>query len=213
MLRLGLTGGIASGKSTAAELMRQAGAIVLDADAIAHQLLTADGAGYAPVLEAFGHDLLDDQGQIDRRKLGAQVFADDSARLRLNALIHPLVRQTLAAAVASYRQQETAAGKNWLLVLMIPLLFESGLTDTVDLTAVVYCPEPIQLQRLMQRNGFSETEARQRMAAQLPIDEKAQRADKIIDNSRGLAELRQEVQRILGELTWEAYAPSPSAAF
>ncbi|HEY9843103.1 MAG TPA: dephospho-CoA kinase [Candidatus Obscuribacterales bacterium] len=212
MLRLGLTGGIASGKSTVALIMQEAGAIVLDADGIVHDLMARGGAAYDQVVAAFGKEILDAQGNIDRRRLGNQVFSDEKARLRLNEVVHPLVREELKAAEARYRQAETAQGRNWLLVMMIPLLFESKLTSYVDRTVLVYCPEQRQLERLMSRNGFSAAEAQMRIKAQLSIEAKVGLADEIIDNSRDLAWVRQEVNRVLGELIWDPYEPASSAA-
>lgn len=212
MLRIGLTGGIASGKSTVGDMLQAAGAIVLDADAIVHDLLSPRGAAYDRVVQAFGPEILDSDREIDRRRLGSLVFGDEAARLRLNGLVHPLVREALKAAEADYRRAEAEVGRNWLLVMMIPLLFESKLRDYVDLAVVVYCPEAMQLERLMSRNGFSEPEARARIHAQLSIEAKVELADKVIDNSRDLAWTRQEVQRILGELTWDPYEPSSPAA-
>lgn len=211
MLRLGLTGGIASGKSTVGQLMSEAGAILLDADTIAHGLIARGGSAYDQVVAAFGASILDAEGNIDRMKLGAVVFGDEAARLQLNGIVHPHVRQVLKAEEARYRELETAAGKNWLLVMMIPLLYESNLAHFVDRSVVVYCPSDQQLQRLMARNALSEAEARKRIEAQLSIEAKVELADDVIDNSRDLAWTRQEVQRVLGELSWEPYIPASSA--
>lgn len=211
MLKLGLTGGIASGKSTIAQFMTQAGAIVLDADTIAHGLMAAGAAAYDQVVEHFGAAILDQQGEIDRRLLGAEVFAKPEALAVLNGIVHPLVRQSFKRAEAEYRQAEALAGKNWLFVMMIPLLFESQLQHDVDATVVVYCPEALQRERLMQRNGFNQAEAQQRINAQLSIEAKVKLADYVIDNSRDLDWARQEVQRVLGELTWDIYEPASSA--
>ncbi|PKL75738.1 MAG: dephospho-CoA kinase [Candidatus Melainabacteria bacterium HGW-Melainabacteria-1] len=207
MLRLGLTGGIASGKSTVGQMLHEAGAIVLDADAIVHGLLAKDGSAYDQVVEAFGPSILAPDLSIDRRLLGEIVFADESARLRLNELIHPLVRQTLKAKEDDYRALEQTQGKSWLLVMMIPLLYESNLAHYVDQTVLVYCPADQQLARLMERNGFSREQALARIGAQLPIEAKVELADEVIDNSRDLDWTRQEVQRVLGEFTWDRYDP------
>ncbi len=210
MIRLGLTGGIASGKSTVAVLMAEAGAIILDADTIAHDLIAKGESAYDLILDAFGDSILDSVGQIDRRRLGSIVFGDEQAIKRLNAIVHPQVRAKLKAEEARYRSLEEAQGKNWLLVMMIPLLYESNLAHMVDKSVLVYCPANQQLERLMARNGFNQTEAEQRLAAQLPIETKVELADQVIDNSRDREYTRQEVKRVLGELSWDPFISESS---
>lgn len=211
MLRIGLTGGIATGKSTVGALMAAAGAIVIDADTVAHAVMAPDGPAYAGVVAAFGTEILQPDGQIDRVRLGARVFSDEQARLQLNQLVHPAVLQSLQAEAARYRAEALAKGKNYLLVLMIPLLYETQLEELVDRIVVVYCPPAVQLERLMSRNGLSREAAQQRLDAQLPIDEKAARADHLIDNSLTPAITRQNVNEFLGECIWEPYEPLVSA--
>ncbi|MGV3523565.1 MAG: dephospho-CoA kinase [Candidatus Sericytochromatia bacterium] len=211
MLRIGLTGGIATGKSTVGALMAAAGAIVVDADAVAHTVTAPDGEAYAGVVAAFGSDILQPDGHIDRVRLGARVFSDEQARLQLNQLVHPAVLERLRAEEARYRAEAETAGKNYLLVLMIPLLYETQLEQVVDQIVVVYCPPDVQLERLMSRNGLSREAAQQRLDAQLPIDEKAARADYLIDNSLTPAITRQNVNEFLGECIWEPYEPLVSA--
>lgn len=212
MIRLGLTGGIASGKSTVAVLMAEAGAIILDADTIAHDLIAKGETAYDLVLEAFGDKILDSTGQIDRRRLGSIVFGDEQALKRLNAIVHPLVRAKLKAEEDRYRSQEQAVNQNWLLVMMIPLLYESNLAQMVDKSVLVYCPANQQLDRLMARNGFTQVEAEQRLAAQLPIEAKVELADEVIDNSRDREYTRLEVKRVLGELSWDPFVIASSPA-
>ena len=212
MLKLGLTGGIASGKSTVARFMQQEGAIVIDADHIAHDLMTPSGWAYPAVIEAFGPEILNSDQSIDRPKLGELVFSNPDALALLNQIVHPLVRMVFQSKEADLRAEETQQGKNYLLVMMIPLLFESKLEDTVDQTVVVYCPAQDQLERLIKRNGLSELAAQQRMAAQLPLEAKLARADHIIDNSRDLSWTQHEVERILGALKWDIYEPASVAS-
>lgn len=208
VLKLGLTGGIASGKSTAAETFRAAGAVVLDADLIAHQQYQIDGPAYPDLIAYFGKDILDTEARIDRQRLGARVFGDPAALAALNARVHPHVRKALAEAIQFYQQWEDRHQRSLLVVLMIPLLYESGLEALADKVAVVYCEPEQQLQRLMARNGFSEAEAQARLDAQIPITEKKERADYCIDNRSDPAHTREQIHQLLGVLTWEPYDPS-----
>lgn len=205
MLRIGLTGGIASGKSSVAKILAEQGAIVLDADQIAHENMAPTGPAYSGIVAYFGSEILDSDGQINRPKLGAKVFQNPVALQQLNQLTHPLVRQVLLEKTQEFQAQEATREQNWLLILMIPLLFESDLAHLVDTTVVVYCPEETQLQRLMQRNGLNRNEAEQRLRAQMPLEEKVRRADRVIDNSHSLEQTRQHVMEWLGAYSWDPY--------
>ncbi|MCL6616945.1 MAG: dephospho-CoA kinase, partial [Anoxybacillus ayderensis] len=155
MLTIGLTGGIASGKSTVAAMFRDLHIPVIDADEIAHRVTAINGEAYKPIVEAFGRDILDANGAIDRRKLGTIVFDDEQKRKQLNAIVHPLVRKHMLQQKEQYAKQKEKA-----VVLDIPLLFESKLEHLVDRILVVYVDEQTQLHRLCERNGFSVEEAR-----------------------------------------------------
>lgn len=205
MIKLGLTGGIATGKTTVSNMLKAAGAIVLDADLIVHDLLKRSGAAYEPVVSHFGQDILDDEGEISRPKLGAVVFGNEEQRLKLNSLVHPLVREALQESVTYYEALESQNNTSYLLVMVIPLLYESNLSHLVDFSVVVYCPEPVQLERLMKRNQLSESEAKARMAAQIPIEEKVKKADEVIDNSRQETYTQEQMNLLLGGLTWDPY--------
>lgn len=205
MHRIGLTGGIASGKSTVAQLLQEAGALILDADILAHELMQPDGPAYAEVLTSFGPEILQPDGQIDRQKLGAHVFENPTALARLNACVHPHVHTALQERSQSLASAAAAAGKNWLLVNVIPLLYENALESMFDQVLVVYCHESQQVQRLMARNQLSENAARQRIAAQLPIESKKARADAVIDNSGTLEQTHNQVKKWLGEFSWDTY--------
>lgn len=208
MLKLGLTGGIASGKSTVAQTLSAAGAVVLDADLIAHQQYQPEGPAYPELIAYFGNEILDSAGEIDRQRLGARVFGNPEALAALNARVHPHVRAALAQSTQFYLEWEQRHQRSVLLVLMIPLLYESGLESLTDKIAVVYCEPEQQLQRLMARNGFSQKEAQARLDAQMPITEKRARADYCIDNRSDPAHTREQIQELLGVLTWEPYDPS-----
>ena len=170
MYTIAITGGIACGKSTAADILREMGATVIDADQIARTLSEPGGQAAPMIMEAFG--------TLDRKALASLVFDDQKSRERLNAIVHPLVRREMDAALSSLQTP--------IAVLEIPLLFESGMEDIADEVWAVYADEETQIQRLAWRNGFSREEALSRIRSQLPAEEKAKRADHVINNSGGV---------------------------
>jgi dephospho-CoA kinase len=180
---VGLTGGIATGKSTFARLLRERGLPVVDADE-----LSRAAARTAPVLEAiareFGPEYLAEDGQLDRKRMGALVFADPAARERLEAILHPAIRSAMAAETARLAREGHP-----LAFYDTPLLYEAGLGDQVECVVVVYAPRVEQLDRITRRDGLSRADAQARLAAQLDIEEKARRADVVIDNSGPLEAL------------------------
>lgn len=177
-LILGLTGSIASGKSTVSLMFDDFDIPVVDADKIAREVVMPGEKAYEQIINSFGHDILLDDKTIDRKELGAIIFADEMKRNELNGIVHPAVREKMLAKQNAYAE----AGAK-CVVLDIPLLFESKLTHFVDKTVVVYVDEHVQLQRLMNRDGYTEEEAGQRIKAQLSVKEKAERADVVIDNN------------------------------
>lgn len=176
-LVIGLTGGIATGKSTVTKMMKRLGVPVIDADQIARQVVEPGRSAYQAVIKQFGEDILLENGQINRPKLGSIVFADKEKREQLNQIVHPAVRQEMLQLRDQYIERGVKS-----VVLDIPLLFESKLTNMVDKVIVVYVPKQLQLKRLINRDQFTEPEALQRIDAQLPIIEKAKQADAVIDN-------------------------------
>lgn len=189
MLRIGLTGGIASGKSTVSRMLRELGAPVIDADAIVHALQEPGGPAYGPIVAAFGPSVVGPDGRLDRRALARQVFADPDCRRRLEAIVHPLVAAEMERELAAYARAGRPA-----VVLDVPLLFEAGLDRQVDQIWVVYVDPETQVRRLRERDGLTEAEARQRLAAQWPLNEKAARAHVVIDNRGDLAATRAQVE-------------------
>ena len=185
---IGLTGGVGCGKSTVAQIITRLGVPVLDTDAVAHELLLPGSPVLERVISEFGETYRNGNG-LDRRKLGKRVFADRKALERLNALMHPDVFQRMHQWL-----EETLAGHEQAVV-MIPLLFETGAERWCDAVITVAADEHVVLQRLADR-GWSETEARARMAAQLPLAEKVRRADAVIWNNEGLDALSQAVMKI-----------------
>src|SRR5699024_5391570 len=169
---LGLTGSIASGKSTVSLMFDDFNIPVIDADKISREVVIPGEKAYGQIIDTFGETILREDKTIDRKKLGAIVFEDGDKRKTLNGIVHPAVREKMLE-----RRDAYAASGEKCVVLDIPLLFESKLTHFVDKTIVVYVDEHVQLERLMERDGYSEKEAYQRINAQMPMKEKAELAD------------------------------------
>jgi dephospho-CoA kinase len=195
MLRLGLTGGIASGKSAVAAMLREIGFAVLDADSLAHKLIEPGQPACDEVLKEFGPSITDSSGRIDRAKLGAIVFADRAKLDRLNAIVHPLVAEVIFGQFEVWRR----GGVRDAVFVEAALLVESGIHKKLDGLVVVWCTPEQQLERLLAR-GLSETEARRRIAAQLPIEEKLRLAAEKIDCSGSLEQTRRQVEALAGKL-------------
>lgn len=192
---VGLTGGIASGKTTFADALRARGVPVVDADALARAAVAPGSPALAEIVRTFGQDVLSPGGALDRKKLGAIVFGDAAARRRLEAITHPAVRRGMADETA-----RLAAAGHDLAFYDTPLLFEVGLDRVLDCVAVVWAPRDVQRARLVARDGLTEEEADARLAAQLPIDDKAARADFVVLNAGAPAELGPKADRLLADL-------------
>jgi dephospho-CoA kinase len=197
----GLTGGIGSGKSSVAALLRDRGVPVVDADELAREVVMPQSPGLAEIVRVFGAQMLGPDGDLDRKRLGALVFSDAAARKRLNAITHPLVR-----ALSQRRFAELAQQGVTLAAYDVPLLFEVGLDAVLRPIVVVTASEAAQLERIMARDGLTETEARSRIAAQLPLAEKQRRADYVLDNNGSPAELARQVDQVLEKLRASAGA-------
>jgi len=195
MLKLGLTGGIASGKSAVAALLRELGFPVLDADSVAHKLMEPGQPAHDEILQMFGAGLADASGKIDRAKLGAIVFADRAKLSQLNAILHPRVEKVILRQFEEWQK----AGVRDAAFVEAALLIEAGLADRLDGLVVAWCKPEQQLERLRTR-GMSEAEARRRMAAQLPLEEKLKRATETINCTGSLEETRAQVQALVAKL-------------
>ncbi|MGH7361400.1 MAG: dephospho-CoA kinase [Candidatus Methylomirabilales bacterium] len=202
MLVVGLTGGIATGKSTAARMLEERGAAVLDADALVRELQVPGTEVHRAILAAFGQEILAPDGTLDREKLGARVFADPAARRALEAIVHPAVTAEIARRVEALRRR----GRTRLCVLEAALLVEGGPRGIVDRVVVITAPEAEQVARLRVKAGLTEEEAWRRVRAQLPSAVKARHADYILVNDGDLARLARQVAALADALLREAAA-------
>ena len=192
-VRVGLTGGIGSGKSTVAALLAGKGAVVVDADAIAREVVAVGTPGLEQVVAEFGAELLTPAGELDRPRMGELVFADEAARRRLEAIVHPLVLERIVAI-------EAAASEDDVVVQDIPLLAEGGRADTFDAVLVVDVPTEVQVERLARDRGMSEADARARIAAQATREQRLAVATHVIDNSGSTDDLRRRVDEVWAAL-------------
>src|SRR6266849_4919666 len=195
MKLIGLTGGVGSGKSTVAEMMRELGAQVVDADEATHAVYEPGSPGFDAVVREFG-DAYVESGHIDRSRLGELVFRDDDARRRLNSIVHPLVREWMAQRTA-----EAAERGAEVVVQDVPLLFENGLERLFSSVVLVYVPEEIQVERLVSGRGFTPERARAMIAAQMPIENKRGLAHHVINNSGTREDTPSQVKTISKQLT------------
>ncbi|KAL5529186.1 hypothetical protein ACEPAG_5160 [Sanghuangporus baumii] len=194
-LVVGLTGGIATGKSTVSSLLKAHSITVIDADVIARQVVQPGTKTHAEIIRYFGEEVLLADGTLDRPKLGAVIFGDEGKRKQLNSIVHPAVRMEMVRQVF----WTWLKGKRYC-VIDVPLLIETGLHQWVGLTVVVSCPEQTQLSRLMQRDNMAEEAARARVKSQMPISAKVDYADIVIDNTGSLDELRSRVEDLIVRL-------------
>jgi dephospho-CoA kinase len=192
-MRVGLTGGVASGKSTVAAVLRDLGALVIDADQLAREVVEPGTPGLAAVVEAFGPEVLTEDGRLDRPALGARVFADEDARRRLEQIVHPLVRARAA-------ELEAAAVPGTLVVHDIPLLTETGQAGAFDAVLVVDVPVATQVERMVRDRGWSREDAQARVAAQASREERRAVATYVIDNTGTRDDLRERVTEVVGLL-------------
>ena len=203
MLLVGLTGGIGSGKSTVARMLEERGALVVDADDLAHLAIAPGTPGHERVIERFESNVLAPGGDVDREALASVVFADPAARRDLEAIVHPEVRRMFAEETERYRDTDK------VIVLSAPLIVEAGMQSAFDVLLVVSTRVETQVRRLMHERGMSEKDVRARMAAQLPLETEAEVADVIIDNEGTLDELEGQVDRAWEDLRARAVRSAP----
>ena len=197
MMTIGLTGGIASGKSLVAELFRHLGAVVIDSDSIAREVVEPGTTGWQSVVAEFGQDILSPDGTIDRAKLGSIIFSDRERRNTLNAILHPRIISTIRERIAAIGKKYPAA----MVVADIPLLIECGLQHEFDAVIVVWSPPGLQQKRLMERDGLSAAEAQQRIDAQMPLDQKRASATFVIENDADQKKIEEQVRDIFLRLS------------
>ncbi|WCR27268.1 dephospho-CoA kinase [Paenibacillus thiaminolyticus] len=190
-MNIGLTGGIASGKSTVSRLLVERGALLVDADRIAREIVLPGSPALDQIADRFGADMLLPDGSLDRKRLGNVVFSDAAKRKALEEITHPAIRQEMMMQMCRLEEEHPQS----LVVVDVPLLYESGLTDRFEEIVVIYVPQAIQLERLMGRDGLTEAEASERLLSQWDIEKKRERADYVIDNSKGMEETRQQVEQ------------------
>ena len=199
MLKVGLTGGIACGKSYVLQELTKSGAYTLDADKIAHSVISPEGAAYPEVVNAFGSEILTSDKIIDRKKLGEIVFSDREALDRLNQIVHPHVFAEEERQILAIKADAGETGAD-LLVVDATLMIEVGSYRNYDSIIVVYCRPAVQLHRLMQRDDLSAEEALTRIRSQMPVIRKLRYADYVVDNSGERTETRHQIRRISEKL-------------
>ena len=189
---IGITGGIASGKSTASNMVREMGFTVIDADYASRVVVEPGQKAYGEIIDQFGESILYEDGTLNREKLGAIIFTDEEKRKQLNRIVHPAVRTYMN------EEREAAFERGEKIVFLdIPLLFESKLTHMVDKTVLIYVDQDVQLQRLMARNNLTEEQAKARINSQMPLSEKKALADEVIDNNMDIERTRSQLVSVL----------------
>jgi len=200
MLLVGLTGGIGTGKSTVARMLEKRGAVVFDADVLARQAVAPGTPGFDQVVERFGPNVLAPGGGLDREALASIVFSDPAARRDLEGIVHPEVRRMFAEGCEEYRDSDR------VVVFSAPLLVETGMHTAFDLLIVVSAPVATQIERLMRGRGMAERDVQARIAAQLPLEAKAEVADILVDNEGTLEDLEGRVELVWQDLDAQARA-------
>lgn len=197
--KVGLTGGIACGKSTVAEMLSQKGALVINADEIARKVVEPGQPAWEYIVNWLGEDILTEEGIIDRQKLGSLVFNDKNLRRKLNEITHPFVNELI------FKESELLCNKypHKIQIVDIPLLFETGKEKSFDCIIVVASNEEIQLKRLIQRDGLSREEAEKRIRSQMPLEHKIKSANYVIYNNDDIQFLRQQVEHVWNKITAE----------
>lgn len=195
MAYFGLTGGVTSGKSTAARLFEELGAKIIDADRIGHELLSKSSPAYPEIVQRFGRDILDSSGEVNRQRLGAVVFTDAEKLRALNAILHPRI----IARVEELANQHSAQDPRAVVLVDAALIFEAGIGARFSKVIVAWCRPEQQVERLMTK-GLTRDEAERRVAAQMPVEEKRRRADFVIDSSGPLQDTRRQVEALYAQL-------------
>lgn len=201
MVVAGLTGGIATGKSTVAAIFEKAGARLIDADRIAREAVRKDSPAYREIVAHFGAEVLQENGELDRKRLAAVIFGDPDEQRALERIVHPRVKEEIDLGIERVRRQAPDA----LVIVDIPLLYEAGMQHGLDAVIVVYAPENLQIERLMARDALTRPAAVARIRAQMPIESKRALATYLIDNSGSIESTRAETLEVYRQLTSTAH--------
>ncbi len=196
MLIVGLTGGVASGKTAVSEVLKEEGAYIIDADQIARELVQPHGPAWNELVRTFGEEILQEDGSIDRKKLADRVFGDPNQRKLLNQILHPLITEEMDRRTREIGQKNPKA----IVVIDAPLLIEVGYHCRVDKVMVVVSTQAEQIERLKVRDGVNSEEAQRILSSQMPVEEKVKLADFVIRNEGALAEVRERAKEVFGEL-------------
>jgi len=207
VIKIGLTGGIATGKSSVLKIFEEEGIRTINVDEIARQITRKEEEGYRRVVEAFGKEILRENGEIDRKKLGKLVFSDEKKRKELEKILHPLIVERMRKLLEEFEREHPCEP----VVIEVPLLFEVELDREMDITVVVYAPQEIQIERLMMRDGLTKEEAVKRLKSQIPIEEKRKLADVVIDNSKSPEETRKQVKTFIKRIRSGAWSKTTSS--
>lgn len=205
MIVVGLTGGIASGKSTVSRMFKRAGAVIIDADKIARQVVEPGQPAWQAIRVQFGRQVFRPDGTLDRQRLGEIVFKQDRLRRKLEAIVHPHVRDQIDAQIRRLGRSKPGS----VVILDVPLLLETGMEEGLAEVIVVYAPQAAQRRRLMQRDGFSASAAQARIDAQIPMEAKRRRATRVIDNSGTREDTHRQTLAIYHELAHRAHSIRP----
>ncbi|MEI5988878.1 dephospho-CoA kinase [Enterococcus crotali] len=196
-LILGVTGGIATGKSTVVSIFRSLNFPIVDADVIAREIVEVGEPALEKIVAVFGSEVIKTDGSLDRKKLGKIIFSDDEKRKKLNKILSPFLKKAILTQIADKKNQAP------MVIVDIPLLFEGGYDKYVDKVAVVYVPETTQLARLMKRDHLTQGEAQQRINSQMSIEKKKQKADIVFDNQKSIQETEKIVRKWVSENIFE----------
>ena len=205
MLKVGLTGGIASGKSTVDRMLVNMGAHLVDTDQLARQVVEPGSRALAEISQAFGPDMIDADGNLDRERMRALAFGDAQARAKLGAIVHPRINGLVSAELTRLAAQHPLG----VVIVDVPLLFETGWDKRFDCTVLVYVPPQVQLERLMARDHCGPQAAQAALDAQMPLENKKKKADFLVDNSGSLDETLKKVQRLWQDLLNRARSTQP----
>lgn len=205
MLKVGLTGGIASGKSTVDRMLVELGAHLVDTDQLARRVVEPGSPALAEIAQAFGSEMIAADGNLERERMRALAFGDPQARAKLNAIVHPRINQLVSAELARLAAQAPQG----VAVVDVPLLFETGGEKRFDCSVLVYVPRQVQLERLMARDHCGLPAAQTALNAQMPLENKKKKADFLVDNSAGLDDTLKQVQRLWQVLLGKARSTQP----